>query len=40
MAPQLLRCREWPMFERDLINIKARLEGPRLAPWTGPEQEE
>jgi len=23
------------MFERDLNNIKARLEGARMAPWAG-----
>jgi hypothetical protein len=28
----LLRRREQSMFERDLINIKARLEGARMAP--------
>lgn len=32
LAGPLLRRREQPMFERDLINIKARLEGARMAP--------
>jgi hypothetical protein len=27
------------MFEHYLINIKARLEDPRLAPWAGHDQE-
>jgi hypothetical protein len=32
LAAPLLRRREQPMFERDLTNIKARLEGARMAP--------
>jgi hypothetical protein len=32
LAAPLLRRHEQPMFERDLANIKARLEGARLAP--------
>jgi len=32
LAGALLRRREQPMFERDLNNIKARLEGARMAP--------
>jgi len=32
LAGPLLRRREQPMFERDLNNIKARLEGARMAP--------
>jgi uncharacterized protein YndB with AHSA1/START domain len=32
LAAPLLRRREQPMFERDLHNIKARLEGARGAP--------
>jgi len=32
LAGPLLRRREQPMFERDLNNIKARLEGARRAP--------
>jgi hypothetical protein len=32
LAAPLLRRREQAMFERDLTNIKARLEGARMAP--------
>ena len=32
LAAPLLRRREQPMLERDLTNIKARLERARMAP--------
>ena len=32
LAGPLLRRREQPMFKRDLNNVKARLEGARMAP--------
>ena len=38
LAAPMLRRREQPMFERDLANIKARLEGAHMAP--GCESEE
>jgi uncharacterized protein YndB with AHSA1/START domain len=38
VAPRLRR-REQPMFERDLHNIKARLEAARPAPGSGPEED-
>jgi Polyketide cyclase / dehydrase and lipid transport len=40
LAGPLLRRREQPMFERDLNNIKARLEAAHAAPGTEPEEEE
>jgi hypothetical protein len=39
LAARLLRPREQPMFERDLRNIKARLEAARPAPGSGPEED-
>ncbi len=39
LAAPLLRRREQPMFERDLNNIKARIEGARMAPRIEPEEE-
>jgi uncharacterized protein YndB with AHSA1/START domain len=39
LAARLLRRREQPMFERDLHNIKARLEAACPAPASGPEED-
>jgi hypothetical protein len=39
LAARLLRRREQPMFERDLNNIKARLEAAHPAPASGPEED-
>lgn len=38
LAIPLLRCTQ-PMFERNLANIKARLEEPSAAPWDQSEKE-
>jgi hypothetical protein len=40
LATPLVRRREQPMFQRDLDNIKARLEAAHAAPGTGPDQQE
>ena len=40
LAAPLVRRREQPMFQRDLDNIKARLEAAHAAPETGPEEQE
>jgi len=40
LAAPLVRRRMQPMFERDLDNIKARLEAAHAAPGTEPEEEE
>jgi uncharacterized protein YndB with AHSA1/START domain len=40
LAAPLVRRREQPMFQRDLDNIKARLEAAHAAPGTGPGQQE
>jgi hypothetical protein len=40
LAAPLVRRREQLMFQRDLDNIKARLEAARAAPGTGPERQE
>jgi uncharacterized protein YndB with AHSA1/START domain len=39
LAAPLLRRREQPMFERDLHNIKARLEAAHPAPRSGSEED-
>jgi uncharacterized protein YndB with AHSA1/START domain len=39
LAARLLRRREQPMFERDLNNIKARLEAAHPAPASRPEED-
>ena len=40
LAAPLVRRRMQPMFQRDLDNIKARLEAAHAAPGTGPQQQE
>jgi hypothetical protein len=40
LAAPLVRRREQPMFQRDLDNIKARLEAAHAEPGTGSAQQE